>query len=174
MPIYLQEGKHFSEHEMKWTSFYVFATGIVVVMSVGLLSDWLVKKRGVLFSRRFFGMFALGGLSTSLIVTCFISNNTLVAIALIIGHLFFSANGIASFSTCVDIGGNNAGTVAGVMNFFGQMGGFLLSISFGKIADLANNFNLPVLLLAFVLLTGCLLWLLIDPRKQVVMESNKD
>jgi len=173
MPIYLQEGKHFSEHDMKMTSFYVFATGIVVVMSVGLLSDWLVKKRGILFSRRFFGMFALGGLSISLIVTCFISNNTLVAIALIIGHLFFSANGIASFSTCVDIGGNNVGTVAGVMNFFGQMGGFLLSISFGKIADLANNFNLPVLILALVLLTGCLLWLLIDPRKQVVMESNK-
>jgi sugar phosphate permease len=173
MPVYLQEGKHFSENEMKMTSFYVFITGIIVVMSVGLLSDWLVKKRGVLFSRRFFGMFALGGLSASLIVTCFISNNTLVAIALITGHLFFSANGIASFSTCVDIGGSNAGTVAGVMNFFGQIGGFLLSISFGKIADLANNFNLAVFILAAVLLVGCLLWLLVDPRKQVVMESDK-
>jgi MFS transporter, ACS family, glucarate transporter len=119
-------------------------------------------------------MFALGGLSTSLIVTCFISNNTMIAIALIIGHLFFAANGLTFFSTCVDIGGSNVGTVAGVMNFFGQMGGFLLSISFGKIADLANNFNLPVLVLAAVLLTGCLLWLLVNPRKQVVMASNKD
>jgi hypothetical protein len=48
-----------------------------------------------------------------------------------------------SFATCVDIGGSNAGTVAGVMNFFGQIGGFLLSISFGKIADLSNNFTAP-------------------------------
>jgi nitrate/nitrite transporter NarK len=67
---------------------------------------------------------------------------------LIVGHLFFAANGIVSFSTCVDIGGSNAGTVAGIMNFFGQMGGFLLSVSFGKIADLANNFSVPVFVLA--------------------------
>jgi hypothetical protein len=34
----------FSEHEMKMTSFYVFITGVVVVLSVGIVSDWLVKK----------------------------------------------------------------------------------------------------------------------------------
>ena len=96
-----------------------------------------------------------------------------VVIMLVIGHLFFSANGIASFSTCVDIGGSNAGTVAGVMNFFGQMGGFLLSISFGKIADLANNFSVPVFVLAGVLLIGSLLWLFVDPRKQLILEDSK-
>ena len=92
---------------------------------------------------------------------------------LVAGHLFFSANGIASFATCVDIGGSSAGTVAGVMNFFGQMGGFLLSVSFGKLADLANNFTVPVLVLAGVLLTGSLLWLFVDPRKQVILEDSK-
>jgi sugar phosphate permease len=45
MPVYLQEGKHFSEHEMKMTSFCVFITGVMVVLSVGIVSDWLVKKR---------------------------------------------------------------------------------------------------------------------------------
>jgi len=96
-----------------------------------------------------------------------------VAITLIVGHLFFAANGIVSFATCVDIGGSNAGTVAGIMNFFGQMGGFFLSVSFGKIADLANNFSVPVFVLAGVLLTGSLLWFLVDPRKQVILEDSK-
>jgi nitrate/nitrite transporter NarK len=103
-----------------------------------------------------------------------ISNNTAVAIMLVIGHLFFAANGLVSFSVSVDIGGSNAGTVAGVMNFFGQMGGFLLSVSFGKLADLANNFTVPILVLAGVLFTGSMLWFFVDPRKQVILEDNKN
>lgn len=173
MPVYLQEGKHFSEHEMKMTSFYVFITGVVVVLSVGIISDWLVKKRGLVFGRRVFGVLAQGGSCICLLLACLVSNNTMVAIMLIAGHLFFAANGIVSFATCVDIGGSNAGTVAGVMNFFGQMGGFLLSISFGKIADLANNFTIPMLVLVAVLLTGSLLWFFVDPRKQVILEDTK-
>lgn len=173
MPVYLQEGKHFSEHEMKMTSFFVFITGVVVVLSVGVVSDWLVRKRGLVFGRRFFGVLAQGGSCIFLLLACLISNNTVVVTMLVIGHLFFSANGIASFSTCVDIGGSNAGTVAGVMNFFGQMGGFLLSMSFGKIADVANNFTAPIFVLASVLLIGSLLWFFVDPRKQVVLEESK-
>jgi len=173
MPVYLQEGKHFSEDEMKMTSFYVFITGVVVALCVGLASDWLVKKRGLVFGRRLFGVLAQGGTCMALLFACLVSNNTIVAIALIVGHLFFAANGIVSFSTCVDIGGSNAGTVAGVMNFFGQMGGFLLSISFGKIADLANSFNVSIFVLAGVLFTGALLWFFVDPRKQVILEESK-
>ena len=173
MPVYLQEGKHFSEHEMKMTSFFVFITGVVVVLSVGVVSDWLVRKRGLVFGRRFFGVLAQGGSCIFLLLACLISNNTVVVTMLVIGHLFFSANGIASFSTCVDIGGSNAGTEAGVMNFFGQMGGFLLSMSFGKIADVANNFTAPIFVLASVLLIGSLLWFFVDPRKQVVLEESK-
>ena len=173
MPVYLQEGKHFSENQMKITSFFVFITGVVVVLSVGIVSDWLVKKKGLVFGRRVFGVLAQGGSCICLLIACLISNNTLVAITLIVGHLFFAANGIVSFATCVDIGGSNAGTVAGIMNFFGQMGGFLLSVSFGKIADLANNFSVPVFVLAGVLLTGSLLWFLVDPRKQVILEDSK-
>jgi hypothetical protein len=53
------------------------------------------------------------------------------------------------------------------------MGGFLLSISFGKLADLANNFSVPVFVLAGVLFIGSLLWLFVDPRKQLILEDNK-
>jgi len=172
MPVYLQEGKHFSEHEMKMTSFYVFITGVVVVLSVGVVSDWLVKKRGLLFGRRLFGVLAQGGSGICILLACFISNNPMVTTMLVIGHLFFAANGLVSFSTCVDIGGSNVGTVAGVMNFFGQIGGFLLSVLFGKLADLANNFSVPIFVLAGVLFTGAMLWFLVDPRKQVILEEE--
>ena len=126
----------------------------------------------VLFGRRFFGIFAQGGLSLSLLVAATATDSVAVTVSLIVGHLFFAANGIVSFSTCVDIGGDNAGTVAGIMNFFGQSGAFFLAISFGKIADLTHSFNSPLYVLVVVLFIGSLLWLLVDPTKTLTSEES--
>jgi len=70
-----------------------------------------------------------------------------------------------AFATCVDIGKQNAGTVAGSMNFAGQMGGFFITIIFGKIVNSTNNFNIPLFLIAGCLVVAALLWLKIDPTR---------
>jgi nitrate/nitrite transporter NarK len=80
---------------------------------------------------------------------------------------FFSFGVMVSYAVCTDIGRNNAGTVTGAMNFFGQMGAFFLAILFGKIAHSLGRFNYPLFMVAFVMLTGALLWLAIDPLKQI-------
>ncbi len=59
------------------------------------------------------------------------------------------------------------------MNFFGQMGAFFLALMFGKIADLTHSFNYPLLIVAFVTLAGSMLWLIIDPTKQVTNEGEE-
>ena len=51
------------------------------------------------------------------------------------------------------------------MNFCGQMGAFFLAIIFGKIIDLTHNYDAPLFILFIVELTGCLLWLAINPTK---------
>jgi len=58
------------------------------------------------------------------------------------------------------------------MNFFGQMGAFFLALMFGKIADLMHSFNYPLFIVSFVTLTGCMLWLVIDPTKQVAVKTE--
>jgi nitrate/nitrite transporter NarK len=78
---------------------------------------------------------------------------------------------MVSYAVCTDIGRNNAGTVTGAMNFFGQMGAFFLAIIFGKIVDATHNFDYPLFVVAAVMLTGCLLWLAVDPLKQVHMKN---
>lgn len=172
MPVYLQEGKHFSEEQMKVTTFLVFITAIVGVLISGFVGDWLAQKKGVLFGRRVLGMCALGGLSLSLFATAFLSDTRFVSASLITGYAFFVATGAAFYSTCVDIGGSKAGTVTGMMNFCGQTGAFVLALTFGKLADATGNFEVPVFVLAAVLLVGCLLWLLVDPGKPLLDESN--
>jgi ACS family glucarate transporter-like MFS transporter len=78
---------------------------------------------------------------------------------------------VTSFSTCVDIGGDNAGTVVGIMNCFGQLGAFFMAIVFGKIVDITHNFTMPLFILSGVLFAGCLLWLAVDAGKPLIEEN---
>ncbi len=95
------------------------------------------------------------------------------AAACLIGANFgFSFGVMVSYAVCTDIGRNNAGTVTGAMNFFGQMGAFTLSVVFGKMVDSLHNFNYPLFLVAGVMITGGLLWLAIDPTKQLKQPAN--
>ena len=72
-----------------------------------------------------------------------------------------------AFAVCVDIGQRNAGTVAGSMNFAGQLGGFFITILFGIIVEQTKNFNYPLFMIAGCLLVSALLWFRIDPTKPV-------
>lgn len=171
MPVYLQEGRHFSENDMKLIISYFFIIGIVGVLLAGLLSDWLVKKKGLQFGRRFLGILPLSLLALTFLIVAKTSNNTVVIISLYIGQLFYSFTPVVSFSTCVDIGSNRVGTVAGIMNFSGNIGSFFLAIVFGKIIGITHNFNTPLLVVAGVLLIGSLFWLFVDPTKQIIVEN---
>lgn len=180
MPVYLQEGRHLSEGNVKMIVSNLFIIGIVGSVIVGRVSDWLVKRKGLKFGRNLIGMLALGIPGISFFIDAMSPSNTVIIISLITGYLFFSFNGIVAFSACIDIGGDRAGTVAGIMNFVGQIGAFLFAIVFGKVADYTKNFNASLNILAVVLFTGALLWLAVDTNKPLAtaVESphpvNKD
>ena len=53
------------------------------------------------------------------------------------------------------------------MNFFGQMGAFFLALMFGKIADEHIISTILFLLVCICNAHGCILWLAIDPTRQV-------
>jgi MFS family permease len=172
LATYLTEGRHFLEHDSKVLIALMFGTGIVIVPLGGIFSDWLTKKKGLLFSRRSLGMTILGGTAIALFVVGFTSSNLVVAVNLVTAYLFFPLNNTNNYSVCIDIGGNSAGAVAGVMNFAGQMGAFIMLIVFGKLADLTHSYNIPVIVISIILFTGCLLWFFVDPRKQIIAEEK--
>src|SRR5260221_11598826 len=167
MPVYLQEGRHFSENEMKMITFILFVVGIIGFLAGGFVGDALVKRRGLTFGRRFVGLTGLG-LCGVLIFFAAISPDPVVAGTCLIGANFgFSFGVMVSYAVCTDIGRNNAGTVTGAMNFFGQMGAFTLSVVFGKMVDTLHNFDYPLFLVAGVMITRVLPCLAIDPMRQI-------
>ena len=173
MPVYLQEGRQFTENEMKFTVFTLFIVGIVGFLLGGFAGDLLMKKKGLRFGRRFIGMTGLGTCGLLLFFAAVVQNNNWAAYSLIAANGFFSFGVMVSYAVCTDIGRNNAGTVTGAMNFFGQMGAFFLAISFGKIAQSTGSFQYPLYIVAAVMVTGGLLWLAIDPMKQIQISGAK-
>jgi sugar phosphate permease len=167
MPVYLQEGRHFSENDSKPVIFYLFIAGIIGLLAGGFATDWLVRKKGLRFGRRLIAMTGIGMCGLLILVTALATQNNLVVFSLLTANGFYGFCVMSCFGVCSDIGRNNAGTVTGAMNFFGQTGAFFLAIVFGKIAEVTHNLNYPLFVVAGVLLISFLLWLAIDPLQQL-------
>src|SRR6476620_519777 len=90
MPVYLQEGRHFSENDVKIITSNFFMLGIAGVVLAGFSSDWLAKGKGLRFARRFLGMFPLGILAVLFFIAATTTSNTVVITSLYIGQLFYS------------------------------------------------------------------------------------
>ena len=174
MPVYLQEGRTFLEKDIKFIIFVLFLVGIAGFLLGGFIGDLLIVKKGLRFGRRFVGMVGLGGCGVLIFFAGIISDNETAAYCLIAANGFFSFGVMVSYAVCTDIGRNNAGTVTGAMNFFGQMGAFFLAIIFGKILEVTHNFSYPIFVVSAVMITGCLLWLAIDPLQQLKFKNQDE
>jgi ACS family glucarate transporter-like MFS transporter len=172
MPIYLQEGRQFSEGQMKMTTSAVFIGGFLGAIAAGFTSDWLVAKKGLIYARRLVGSGSFALMGILIFITAITVHNNIAVTCLIIAYFFYLPSVISSFSTCVDIGGENTGTITGVMNFFGQLGSFCLAIFFGRMAHISHGFKTPLFALSGVLLIGGLLWLIINPTTSVSTETS--
>ena len=173
MPVYLQEGRGFSENSMKEITSILFLVGVSGFLAGGAAGDWFLKHKGLKKGRRLTGMLGLGACGFLLWMAAVISNNILAASCLIAANFSFSFSVMVSYAVCADIGRNNSGTVTGAMNFFGQMGAFSLALIFGKIVQVTHHFDYPLYVLAIVLFSGCLLWLAIDPEKTLPLTETK-
>jgi MFS transporter, ACS family, glucarate transporter len=174
MPVYLQEGRHFSEAQTKPIIFSLFIAAIIGLLAGGFIADWLVQTKGLRFGRRLVGMTGMSMCGLLILITAVAAQNNLAAFCLIAANGFYGLSVMSSFGVCSDIGRNNSGTVAGAMNFSGQMGAFFLAIVFGKIADITHNLNYPLFVVTAILLIGCLLWLVIDPLQQLTIPLKEE
>jgi ACS family glucarate transporter-like MFS transporter len=71
------------------------------------------------------------------------------------------------FAVCLDIGGAYAGAMVGAMNTASQLGSLASSVAFGYLVAGSGNYNLPFLPMAVLLGVGAVLWLKVDPNRQI-------
>jgi sugar phosphate permease len=165
LPVYLQEGRHFSETEMKAITSALFIVGAISALIAGYILDWLVKWTGLRNGRRISGVTAVGIMALLFILAAYTRNNNLAILSFFIANFFLWNSIVCSASVCVDIGGQRTATPYGLMNFVGQIGAFFLAVAFGKIVDATHNFQAPLYLTAILLFGGSLLWSFIKADK---------
>jgi ACS family glucarate transporter-like MFS transporter len=170
MPTYLQEGKHFSEQQMKTTTSFVYASGILGAFLFGIISDRVIKFKGTAFTRKFIAMVSLAVMALASFLSTIALDQTLVTINLVFVDFFLVIIVLNCFSTCIDIGGDRVSTITGFMNFVGQTGAFLMSIFFGKIVDQTHNYEMPQYIMVILLVAGCICWLWIDSSKKIMAD----
>lgn len=166
LPTYLKDERKFTTAEMGVYSAAPLVAMSAIIVIAGMLSDWLVRR----------------GLDEQLVRKCFI------IVGLAIGCLIVPAGMVADKMTAVwlltislcglGLAAPNTwtltqavcqkkivGTIAGIQNFGGNLGGIIAPALTGFIAHKANSFALALGLTGAVLVVGMLAyWLLIGAK----------
>lgn len=168
LPTFLME-----EHGMTLARSGLYAAmplgfGAVGCLAGGVLSDWLVRRTGnVKWSRRAIGVAGFG-LAAAGFGLASAARDPLSAVLCL--SFASGAHDLAlpvAWATVVDIGGRLGGTTSGFMNMASSISAMVSSVSAVWLAATFGSFNVMLAAAAVTYLIGALLWLRIDPTKQV-------
>jgi ACS family D-galactonate transporter-like MFS transporter len=174
LPSYLKDERKFTTSEMGVYSATPLVAMSLIIVIAGTLSDWLVKRgRNERIVRK---AFIIVGLAIGcLIVPAGMVADKMIAVWLL--TISLCGLGLASPNTWTLTAAvcrkKIVGTVAGIQNFGGNLGGIIAPALTGFIAHKTNSFALALGLTGGVLVVGMLAyWLLIGDQVDVGSESK--
>ena len=151
-----------------WGSVPLFA-GMAGDIIGGSLSDMIFKATGrAKLARR---VVAAPGflLASVFVIPAALTANRFTSIVCLAASFFFLEWVIGpAWAVPMDVGGQFSGTVTGVMNMVGALGGASTAIVYGTLFN-RGLWIAPFLVSAGVMILGCLIWVfLINPEQSVV------
>lgn len=168
-PTYLREHLHLSIKSLGfWGSVPLFA-GMLGDVVGGSLSDLILRKSGsAKLARR---VVAAPGflLAAAFVVPAAFTADATKSILFLAASFFFLEWVIGpAWAVPMDVGGQFSGTVTGVMNMCGALGGSLTAVVYGSLFG-REMWIAPFVVSAVVLTLGALIWIfLINPEKSVI------
>jgi hypothetical protein len=151
-----------------WGSVPLFA-GMAGDVVGGSISDMIFKTTGkAKLARR---IVAAPGfiLASAFVIPAALTSNTFSSILYLAASFFFLEWVIGpAWAVPMDVGGQFSGTVTGVMNMVGALGGASTAVVYGSLFN-RGLWVAPFLVSAGVMLLGALIWIfLINPEKSVI------
>jgi sugar phosphate permease len=174
LPSYLVEERKFSPREMGIYSSVPFVGMSVVIMLSGLISDGLVR-RGYEEVRVRKLLVSIGLLAACLVVPAGMVEDKMTAVWLLTLSLCGLAIATPNTWTLTQAvcSRNIVGTVSGIQNFGGNLGGSIAPALTGYIADVTGSFTLALTLCGVILVFGTLAYLALVSRRVEGAEAGR-
>jgi MFS family permease len=110
------------------------------------------------------GYISYGGAAALLALFTWVANPVLALIAMSLSAFAAEFSGPISWTTAMDIGGENVGAVSGFMNTLGQLGASIAPAVTGFLLQLTGNgWNFTFYAWALIYAAGAICWMTIDP-----------
>jgi sugar phosphate permease len=171
-PTYLQEARGFTLKQMGFWHMVPLIAATIGDTVGGWLSDYLARRTANLrFARR---SVAIAGfaLAAACIIPATLVEDRYASVALTTAALFFLELTVGvSWAVAMDVGPEYAGSVSGVMNMCGNLGGVLASVAVGYMVQFLN-WQAPFLVASGLCLLGAILFLRIDPNERIFSYAN--
>ena len=168
LPTYLAEVRHFAQIRMGIGASIPLLAATVTNMAGGWISDALARKWGDLRRGRvavsILG-FAIAGIAILPGVLARDSTTGLACLTVALAGLELTV--AVSWALCLDLAGDFSGSVTGVMNTLGNLGGALSTVMIGHLSTLFG-WTVPFLVASFLCLVAALLATRIDPTRSAV------
>ena len=167
-PTYLTRSAGFTEAEMGIIAALPYLAGAAGNVAGGYLSDRLVQRAGLKNGRRLLGCASLTTSAFLLIAMSQVHGKAAIVILATLGFGVADLMLPSAWAVCLDIGGGYAGAVTGFMNTAGQFGGFVCSVLYGYVVQATGSYNIPLAMVAAMVLISAALFSRIDASRPVV------
>jgi len=170
LQTYLVKGRGFTEAALVLSSL-TYVVGATANGLGGMVGDWMVRRHGLRNGRRWIGVAGLSAAALFLTAAIFAPSGNLVLVFLSFtyGGILFQQPSLCAL--CLDVGRQNAGAVFGFMNTAGNAASALSAVVFGHLVGYLGNYNTPFIPMIALLSLGALLWLRVDPTRELFPEA---
>ena len=171
-PTFMELGRGFEKNELTYAIAIPFVMSMIGNISGGYLTDKLSAKYGLKVGRKALGSSSLIVSAVFMFLAAFIPGKMQVFIFLSLAFGIIDLMLPSAWALCIDLGKKYSGAVSGAMNTAGNLGGFVCSLIFGYVVSATGNYNLPLYIIALMLVISAVIFLFIDPTKQLIKDEE--
>ena len=167
-PTFMELGRGFAKSELTYAVAVPFIMSMIGNITGGYLTDKISAKYGLKVGRKALGTSSLAISALCMFLAAFIPGKMAVFVFLSLCFGIFDLMLPSAWALCIDLGKQHAGAISGAMNTFGNVGGFFCGILFGYLVQASGNYNLPLYMIAGMLLISAVLFSFINPEKPII------
>jgi MFS family permease len=173
LPTYLVQARGFTMQQMGWVGMLPVTGGLIGVLGGGVLSDWLIKQGvNTRWARKGLPATAIAISAPFLAFATTIASPISAVLAFALFQLLTTLGLVAFWSIPVEMNARLAGSIASIMNFGGNFGGFFSPMVAGFLVARTGDWSLPFYTAAAGCLVGAVVLGILVPVRPIEFEQQ--